>query len=250
MALQKRSSITPLHYVVANVLGRVLQHRGDAIARARAQRSERRGAIHRTPRSWNRLVEQATARPRLVGSMSSTSCDGRTGERAGPRRHAHRPPATARHRCTWPARRRDRGQRWLRAVGVACGYETAERCRRRASALAVGARAHRFADREPHPGRGSAPSRRNIRGRRVRGSCPLDRDPGPLVASRVRALVDRHGEMGRGRGGRRRAGLASGDGADTRSLGRSGRQARTLPGVKQEIDDQHTHRAVGLGLLG
>ena len=105
-------------------------------------------------------------------------------------------------------------------------------------------RAQLLGDREPHP-------RRDLLGAQeifVRGvleAAAFERDQA-LVAAHVGALVDGHGEMAvaeqraadrpcRPRSRRRRAS------ASKRA------QARTLPGVR-EVDHQHAHRPVGLGL--
>ena len=105
------------------------------------------------------------------------------------------------------------------------------------------ARRHLLADRKPHPGRDLlGASEVFVRG--VLEAAAVERDQS-LVAARVGALVDRHGEMAAAeqRAGRGLAGL-DGAGHPRRVEARAGAH---IAGAA-EIHHQHADRTVGLGL--
>ena len=173
-----------------------------------------------------------------AGSISSMSSTVANSDGPRPRR---RPPATC-ELGAGAARRRDRDRPGARApapwAGTAAGF------RRRASG---GAR-RRAAARTPRrpragPASGSAPSAGNIRARHAR-DLAFKRHQA-LVAAHVGTLIDGHGEMAAAEQMSRLGFVRGHGGGDPRGV--EARAGAHLAG-RGEIDHQHAHRTVALGL--
>ena len=220
--------------MVAIVLREAPQHRLDAVARARALRHDRHAVEHAHAALVEQPIDQPLARHRRIEQFEVLD---------GLDQRAALDPGVVlldgvRDRALRRVARREIGDaRPLRRLRQELQQHAA------GAPAVAGAGRHLLADREPHPG-GDLLGAPEVFVRGILQAAAVERDQ-PLVAARVGALIDGHGEvaLAEQRAGRGLAGL---DGAGHPALVEA-RAGAHLAGAA-EIHHQHADRAVGLGL--